>query len=129
MQIRLLNITMIATDETGRGQFRIVDVASGAVRYRFDPDALLTNDDGGGPEANWKYWGSYRPYPGAKPGSIVLFNKTSTAYRLDLASGLLTPFAANVAIPAGAVLRSFSGERVLLLTPTSVRLRSSGPVD
>ena len=56
-----------------------------------------------GSGTNWDYWSSYRAFAGAKPGSVVLFNQTKRAYRLDLKTGNLIPLTTNVE-NAGAIL-------------------------
>jgi hypothetical protein len=123
MNIRELDSATIVTDETGRGQFRIVDDTSGTVRYVFDPDVLAAHDEN--PAASRANWATYQPFPGAKPGSIVLFNRTKTAFTLDLSSNELTPFVADVSTPLGAMLQSdYLLERAVLLSPTSIVLRS-----
>ena len=120
VNLLLLNGATIVTDETGRGQFRIIDVPSGKVQYVFDPDALPPDRD---------YWSSYRAFAGAKPGSVVLFNQTDRAYRLDLRTGNLIPFTTNVENPEGSVLRAYFGQRVMFLAPTSARIRTSAEAE
>jgi len=124
MKVRTLDSSNIATEETGRGQFRVIDISTGAVRYRFDPDLLPENEAFSG--TNWNYWTAYRAFTDATPGTIVLSNKTSTAYRLELSTGELTPFSVNVSPPTGYLLRAgFSTARTIFLSPSGARIRST----
>lgn len=100
--------------ERGDGGFLIIRLADGTVDYTFDPETMDEND--GDPVMTRDDRASYAVFSGASEGTAILFNRTYNAYSLNIATGAMTPLAANVNTAPGEVVRDrvISGRMVIV---------------
>jgi hypothetical protein len=122
---------LYALDETSVVQtlptgFRIVRVEDGSTVYSWDPVALAaTSQD---PARTPAFWNSYEPFAGKTPGTILLFNKTATAFVVDLTTGALNELPVDASVPAGFYVQpGLHKQQVVLLSPTEARIRTIQP--
>lgn len=105
-----------------RGCFKVVRLSDGSIDYAYDPIALA----GEVLEHDEAYWGGFLPFPGSAPGTLTLFDGTTGAYTLDLATDTLTERTIAAATPpSGFTLRNrIDGQRFVFLSATQLRIRT-----
>lgn len=118
---RVFDVTRVVAERSDGG-FELVRVADGVVEYTFDPAAMDQADNN--PAMTRNDWASYQVYPGSTPDTATLFNRTSSAFSLNLRTGVCTPLPVDVSTPAGhEVRRQIDGGRMVVLGANEVRIR------